>query len=110
MDLGVALLALCDKLLYALLDVGRVHDGLAHGPGHLALMLLGHLVALLLHIVVAAGARGVAVGVASVPGLSLGLGLPLAVVTSVAVAHHVAVVAHNVGAVVNLFNQKIVNI
>ena len=55
-DLGVALLALCDKLLYALLDVGRVHDGLAHGPGHLALVLLGHLVALLLHVLLAVGA------------------------------------------------------
>ena len=55
-DLGVALLALCDKLLHAFLDVGRVHDGLAHGPGHLALVLLGDLVALLLHILLAVGA------------------------------------------------------
>ena len=54
-DLGVALLALGDKLLHALLDVGRVHDGLAHGPGHLALMLLGDLVALLLHMLLAVG-------------------------------------------------------
>ena len=109
-DLGVTLLALSDELLHALLDVGRVHDGLAHGARHLPGVLLRHLVALLLHVVVAPGARGVAVGVASVPGLSLGLGLPLAMVTSVAVAHHVAVVAHNVRAVVNLFNQKIVKI
>ena len=104
------LLAVLGHDVLALLDVGRVHDGLAHRAGDLPGVLLRHLVALLLHVVVAPGARGVAVGVASIPGLSLGLGLPLAVVTSVAVAHHVAVVAHNVGAVVNLFNQKIVNI
>ena len=104
----VCLLAVLGHDVLALLDVGRVHDGLAHGAGHLPGVLLRHLVALLLHVVVAPGARGVAVGVAPVPGLSLGL--PLAVVTSVAVAHHVAVVAHNVGAVVNLFNQKIVKI
>ena len=109
-DLLVCLLAVLGDDVLALLDVGRVHDGLAHGAGHLPGVLLRHLVALLLHVVVAPGARGVAVGVASILGLSLGLGLPLAVVTSVAVAHHVAVVAHNVGAVVNLFNQKIVNI
>ena len=54
-DLGVALLALGDKLLHALLNVGCVHDGLAHGPGHLALMLLGDLVALLLHVLLAVG-------------------------------------------------------
>ena len=52
-DLGVALLALGDKLLHALLDVGGVHDGLAHGPGHLALVLLGDLVTLLLHMLLA---------------------------------------------------------
>ena len=39
-----------------LLDVGRVHDGLAHGPGHLALVLLGDLVALLHHMLLAMGA------------------------------------------------------
>jgi len=55
-DLGVALLALGDELLHALLDVGCVHNGLAHGSGHLALVLLGHLVALLLHMLLAVGA------------------------------------------------------
>ena len=97
-DLLVGLLAVLGHDVLALLDVGRVHDGLAHGAGHLPGVLLRHLVALLLHVVVAPRARGVA----SVAGLSLGLGLPLAMVTSVAVAHHVAVVANNVGAVVNL--------
>ena len=51
--LGVALLALGDELLHALLNVGRVHDGLAHRPGHLALVLLGNLVTLLLHMLLA---------------------------------------------------------
>ena len=54
-DLCVALLTLGDKLLHALLDVGGINDGLAHGPGHLALVLLGHLVALLLHMLLAVG-------------------------------------------------------
>ena len=67
----MALLALGDKLLHALLNVGRVHDGLAHGPGHLALVLLGDLVALLLHMLLAVRPRAVA----SIPGLSLGLRL-----------------------------------
>ena len=52
-DLLVCLLAVLGHDVLALLDVGRVHDGLAHGPGHLALMLLGHLVALLLHVLLA---------------------------------------------------------
>jgi len=52
-DLGVALLTLGDKLLHALLDVGGVHNCLAHRPGHLALMLLGDLVTLLLHMLLA---------------------------------------------------------
>ena len=56
--------------------------------------------ALLLHVVVAPGARGVAVGVASVPGLSFGL--PLAVVTTMTVADHMAVMTNNSGAVVHL--------
>ena len=51
----MALLALGDKLLHTLLDVGGIHDGLAHGPGHLALVLLGDLVALLLHVLLAVG-------------------------------------------------------
>jgi len=53
--LGVALLTLGDKLLHALLNVGGVHNGLAHGSGHLALMLLGDLVTLLLHMLLAVG-------------------------------------------------------
>ena len=55
MDLGVALLALSDQLLHTLLNVGGVHNGLAHRSGHLGLMLLGNLVALVLNMVLALG-------------------------------------------------------
>ena len=71
----VCLLAVLGHDVLALLDVGRVHDGLAHGARHLPGVLLRHLVALLLHVLLAVGRRGVAV--ASIPGLSLGLGLRL---------------------------------
>ena len=73
--LGVGLSALGGEGLLALLDVGCVHHSLAHRSGHLALVLLRHLVALLLHVLLAVGRRGVAV--ASIPGLSIGLGLRL---------------------------------
>ena len=60
--------------------LGLVHVGVSahlvgdtHLAGHLALVLLRHLVALLLHVLLAVGRRGVAV--ASIPGLSLGLRL-----------------------------------
>ena len=62
--------------------LGLVHVGVSanlvgdtHLAGHLALVLLRHLVALLLHVLLAVGRRGVAV--ASIPGLSIGLGLRL---------------------------------
>ena len=54
--LGVGLLALSGEGLLALLNVGGVHNGLAHGPGHLAGVLLGDLVTLLLHMLLALGA------------------------------------------------------
>ena len=60
MHLGVALLALSDQLLHTLLNVGGVHNGLAHLSGDLGLMLLGHLVALVLNMVLALRSRGVA--------------------------------------------------
>ena len=53
--LGVGLSALGGEGLLALLDVGCVHHSLAHGSGHLALVLLRHLVALLLHMLLAVG-------------------------------------------------------
>merc|ERR1719211_98029 len=90
-DLCVALLA----LLHTLLDVGRVHDGLAHGPGHLALMLLGHLVALLLHVLLAVRSRGVAI-----TRLSLSISLPL--VVAVTSMDDLGVVSNDSGAVVHL--------
>ena len=62
--------------------LGLVHVGVSahlvgdtHLAGHLALVLLRHLVALLLHVLLAVGRRGVTV--ASIPGLSIGLGLRL---------------------------------
>ena len=51
--LGVGLGALGGEGVLALLDVGGVHHSLAHGPGHLAGVLLGDLVALLLHVLLA---------------------------------------------------------
>ena len=69
--LGVGLSALGGEGLLALLDVGCVHHSLAHRSGHLALVLLRHLVALLLHMLLAVRPRAVA----SIPGLSLGLRL-----------------------------------
>ena len=83
--------------------LGLVHVGVSahlvgdtHLAGHLALVLLRHLVALLLHVLLALRPGAVA----PVPGL--GLGLPLAVVTTVTVADHMAVVTNNSGAVVHL--------
>ena len=67
----VCLLAVLGHDVLALLDVGRVHDGLAHGARHLPGVLLRHLVALLLHMLLAVRPRAVA----SIPGLSLGLRL-----------------------------------
>ena len=53
--LGDLLTVLGDDVL-ALLDVGGVHHSLAHGPGDLLGVVLGDLVALLLHVLVAFGA------------------------------------------------------
>ena len=70
--LGVGLLALGGEGLLALLNVGGVHNGLAHGPGDLAGVLLGDLVALSVHLLLTVRTRGVAS--VSWLGLSLGLG------------------------------------
>ena len=91
-DLGVALLALGHQLLHALLDVGGVHDGLAHGSGDLGLVLLGHLVTLVLHMVLALRSRGVS----SISWLSISISLV------VSTLHHLGVVANNSAAVVHL--------
>ena len=52
-NLLVRLLAVLGHDVLALLDVGGVHHSLAHGPGHLAGVLLGDLVTLLLHVLLA---------------------------------------------------------
>ena len=53
--LGDLLAVLGDDVL-ALFDVGGVHHSLAHGPGDLLGVVLGDLVALLLHVLVTLGA------------------------------------------------------
>ena len=73
LHLFVSLLAVLGDDVLALLDVGRVHDGVVLLVADLPVVLLRHLVALLLHVLLAVGRRGVAV--ASIPGLSLGLRL-----------------------------------
>ena len=100
--LGVALAALGGECLLALLDVGGVHHCLAHGPGHLALVLLGHLVALSVHLLLALGAARVA---SSVSGLSLGVSLSLAV--TVTMGDNLGVMTNNSGAVVNLLGDRV---
>ena len=75
LHLFVSLLAVLGDDVLALLDVGRVHDGVVLLVADLPVVLLRHLVALLLHVLLAVGRRGVAV--ASIPGLSIGLGLRL---------------------------------
>ena len=97
--LGVGLLALGGEGLLALLNVGGVHNGLAHGPGHLAGVLLGDLVALSVHLLLALGAAGVA----AVSGLSLGV--PLAI--SVTMGDDLGVVTNNSGALVNLLGHRV---
>ena len=74
-------------------------DLLAHGPGDLPGVLVGHLVALPVHLLLALGAAGVA----SVSGLSLGV--PLAV--TVTVGDNLGVVTNNSGAVVNLLGHGV---
>ena len=92
MNLGVGLLALGGEGLLALLNVGGVHDGLAHGPGHLALVLLGDLVTLSVLLLLASGAARVT----SISRLSL----PLAV--SVTMGDNLGVVTNNSRAVADL--------
>lgn len=94
-DLGVGLGALGGEGVLTLLDIGGVHNSLAHGPGDLAGVLLGDLVALLLHMLLALGARAVSV----VSSLGISFSLSLAVMS---VSNNLRVVTNNSGAVVNL--------
>ena len=93
-DLLVRLVTLGDHLLHALLDVGGVHDGLAHLPGDLLLALLGDLVTLVLHLILALRSGGVALTTISWLSISISL--------VVSTLHHLGVVANNSAAVVHL--------
>ena len=95
--LGDLLTVLSDDVL-ALFDVGGVHHGLAHGPGHLALVLLGDLVALSVLLLLALGAARVS----SIAGLSISLGLSLPLTVSVTMGDNLGVVTNNSRAVADL--------
>ena len=92
-DLGVALLALGHQLLHALLDVGGVHDGLAHGSGDLGLVLLRHLVTLVLHVILTMRSRGVS----TMSWLSISISLVVSMTL-----HHLGIMTNNSAAVVHL--------
>ena len=96
--LGDLLAMLGDDVL-ALLNVGGVHHGLAHGPGDLLGIVLGDLVALLLHVLVALGACGVNLAVAAMASLPLAV---TALAVSSIVADDLGVVTHHVRALVDL--------
>ena len=101
-NLGVGLGALGGEGVLTLLDIGGVHNSLAHGPGDLAGVLLGDLVALLLHMLLALGAR--AVSVVTSLGISLSLSLSLAMMS---VSNNLGVVTNDSGAVVNLLGDGV---
>ena len=94
-DLLVRLVTLGDHLLHALLDVGGVHDGLAHLPGDLLLALLGDLVTLVLHVILTLRSRGVALTTISWLSISISLVVSMSL-------HHLGVVTNNSAAVVHL--------
>jgi len=94
--LGDLLAVLGDNVL-ALLDVGGVHQSLAHRPGDLLGLVCGDLVALLLHTLVALRAGGVAISLVS----SLPLTVASMAVTSDA-SHNLGVMADNSGGVMHL--------
>ena len=99
MHLGVGLLALGGEGLLALLDVCGINDGLTDGPGNLAGVLLGNLVALSVLLLLALGAARVT----SISRLSLGV--PLAV--SMAMGDDLGVVTNNSGALMNLLGNGV---
>ena len=97
MDLLGDLLAVLGDNVLALLDVGGVHQSLAHRPGDLLGLVCGDLVALLLHTLVALRAGGVAISLVS----SLPLTVASMAVTSDA-SHNLGVMADNSGGVMHL--------
>jgi len=99
-DLGVGLAALGGEGVLTLLNIGGVNNSLAHGPGDLALVLLGHLVALPLHMLLALGTGGVSV----VTSLGISLSLSLSMMS---VSNDLGVMTNNSGAVVNLLGDGV---
>merc|ERR1711970_1381464 len=97
MDLLGDLLAVLGDNVLALLDVGGVHQSLAHRPGDLLGLVCGDLVAPLLHTIVALRAGGVAISLVS----SLPLAVASMAVTSDA-SHNLGVMADNSGGVMHL--------
>ena len=103
-NLGVGLGALGGEGVLTLLDIGGVHNSLAHGPGDLAGVLLGDLVALLLHMLLALGARAVSVVTSLGISLSISISLSLAMMS---VSNNLGVVTNDSGAVVNLLGDGV---
>merc|ERR550532_748698 len=97
-DLGVGLAALGGEGVLTLLNIGGVNNSLAHGPGDLALVLLGHLVTLPLHMLLALRTGGVSVVT------SLGISLSLSMMS---VSNDLGVMTNNSGAVVNLLGDGV---
>ena len=101
---GVAVLG---HNVFALLNVGGVHNGIvdlvANLPWHLALVLLGDLVALSVNLIVTLGAARVS----TIAGLSIRLGLSLSLAVSVTMGDNLGVVTNNSGALVNLLGYRV---
>merc|ERR1719232_1051388 len=99
---GVAVLS---NDVLALLDVGGVHDGVvdlvANLSGHLALVLLGDLVALSVNLLLALRTARVA----SMSSLSLSFSIPLSI--SMAMGDDLGVMANNSGAVADLLGDGV---
>ncbi len=101
---GVAVLG---HNVFALLNVGGVHNGIvdlvANLPWHLALVLLGDLVALSVNLLLTLRATGVS----SIARLSIRLGLSVSLAVSVTMGDNLGVVTNNSGAVVNLLGDGV---
>ena len=93
--------------ILTLLNVGGVHNGVillvANLSWHLALVLLGDLVALSVNLIVTLGAARVS----TIAGLSIRLGLSLSLAVSVTMGDNLGVVTNNSGALVNLLGYRV---
>ena len=85
-DLLADMLTVLSHNVLALLNVGRVHDGLAHRPGDLLGLVLRHTLTLLLHILSALGTTGV-------PLVSR-LSLVISTDNMTVMAHHMTALGH----------------